>query len=98
MDIWPVLTQGAKSPHTAILLSATVCGKAAVRAGDWKLLHNHDYELYNLASDIGETKNLAASNPAKLAEMKDLLQQLLTHAVPSGEVGSHGKAETGIGD
>jgi arylsulfatase A-like enzyme len=40
-DIWPVLTQGAKSPHDAILL----CGfhgtqQVAIRMGDWKLLIN----------------------------------------------------------
>jgi len=40
LDIWPVLTQGAKSPHDAILLMGTVPGKAAVRMGDWKLLLN----------------------------------------------------------
>src|SRR6185369_16462802 len=40
LDIWPVLTQGAKSPHDAILLSGLAPGKAAVRMGDWKLLLN----------------------------------------------------------
>lgn len=38
-DVWPMLTQGAPSPHDAILSvqSPTV---AAVRMGDWKLLMN----------------------------------------------------------
>ncbi|MEO8496709.1 MAG: arylsulfatase [Planctomycetota bacterium] len=39
LDVWSTITQGAKSPHDAILL----CGqptKAAVRSGDWKLLLN----------------------------------------------------------
>jgi arylsulfatase A-like enzyme len=40
LDIWPVLTQGAKSPHDALLLHSTVPGRAAVRMGDWKLLLN----------------------------------------------------------
>lgn len=104
-DVWPVLVEGAKSPHDAILLSGTTFGKAAVRAGDWKLLYGeHDkagrkqknkknsheeYQLYNLANDIGETKNLAASNPEKLAEMKELLQRLLKDAVPSGSSDKH---------
>lgn len=38
-DVWPMLTQGAPSPHDAILCvqSTTV---AAVRMGDWKLVMN----------------------------------------------------------
>ena len=99
-DIWPVLTQGAKSPHDAILLSGIVVGKAAVRAGDWKLIHGQsehkgnkgkgantrtdEYMLFNLAHDIGEKHNLADKNPEKLAEMKEILSRLLKDAVPSG--------------
>ena len=100
-DIWPVLTQGAKSPHDAILLSGTVIGKTAVRAGDWKLLLGQsdgkeekekdakmskgEDLLFNLAEDIGEKNNLADKNPEKLAEMKGILDRLLKDAVPSGD-------------
>jgi arylsulfatase A-like enzyme len=41
-------------------------------AGDWKLmefLEDGRLELYNLREDIGETKNLAASNSAKAREL-----------------------------
>ncbi len=38
LDIWPALTQGAKSPHDAILLCGTRPTSYALRAGDWKLL------------------------------------------------------------
>ena len=40
-------------------------GAVAVRSGNWKLVRTDDYlpwELYDLASDPGETKNLAAEN------------------------------------
>jgi arylsulfatase A-like enzyme len=33
-------------------------------------------ELYNLADDIGETKNLAAQHPEVVKEMTELLQQV----------------------
>ena len=48
--------------------------RAAVRLGDWKYIRRGDggEELYNLATDIGETTSLAASNPAKLAELRAL--------------------------
>ncbi len=99
LDIWPVLTSGAKSPHDAILLMGTVPGKAAIRMGDWKLLRNPSevdaeeaddksaaagLELYNLAEDISEKKNLAASNPEKVKELNTRLDELLKDAVPPG--------------
>lgn len=34
-------------------------------------------ELYDLRADIGETRNLAASNPKKLREMADTLTEFL---------------------
>lgn len=39
LDIWPMLTKGAASPHDAILsVSTQGPARAAVRMGDWKLL------------------------------------------------------------
>ncbi len=43
-----------------------------IQSGDWKLmefLEDGRLELYNLAEDIGETKNLSQSNPEKAAEL-----------------------------
>ncbi len=40
LDIWPVLTRGAISPHQEILLMGSQPGEAAIRRGDWKLLVN----------------------------------------------------------
>jgi len=48
-----------------------------VQSGDWKLMEFHEdgrLELYNLASDIGETKNLAKQNPEKTRELHDRLK------------------------
>ncbi len=48
-----------------------------MRDGDWKLIEwfeeGRSLELYNLASDIGEQKNLAERNPAKVRELHDKL-------------------------
>ncbi len=47
----------------------------AVRRDDWKLLINADGsrpELYNLAADKAEKKNLAAEKPEIVAELKQL--------------------------
>jgi arylsulfatase A len=44
----------------------------AVRDGDWKFIVHYDTavpELYNLATDLGETRNVAARNPERAREM-----------------------------
>jgi arylsulfatase A-like enzyme len=47
----------------------------AIRHGDWKLVKARDIAepaLFNLAKDIGEQTNLAASQPERVAELKGL--------------------------
>ncbi|MDX2032555.1 MAG: sulfatase-like hydrolase/transferase [Blastocatellia bacterium] len=48
----------------------------AMRAGDWKLLFlDNTLRLYDLAADPGERVNLAATNGAKLNELRALYDQ-----------------------
>lgn len=49
---------------------------SAIRLGDFKLIHDLEldtYELYNLKTDIGETKNIASTLPEKTTELKEML-------------------------
>lgn len=59
----------------------------ALRQGSWKFIPAPDgakkgkragsaFQLYNLAEDIAESKNVAAQNPAKAKELQELLQQI----------------------
>ena len=53
----------------------------SVHVGDWKLIRTfyygednaHEYRLYNLRDDIGESNNLAKDHPAKVQELGDLI-------------------------
>lgn len=120
LDVWPMLTQSASSPHDAIL-SVRSPTQAALRMRDWKLISRGEFnaaesdtdsakaakprarakkrqqqaepfELYNLASDIGETSNLASKEPDRVAEMSARLAEFLKDAVPSGApAGSDGE-------
>jgi arylsulfatase A len=48
----------------------------AVRAGDWKLIEFYEdmrVELYNLKEDISEAHDLAKGQPAKAAELRQML-------------------------
>ncbi len=49
----------------------------AIRQGDWKLVKNNrePVALYNLANDIGETNNLAAAHPERVAALKAAWKQ-----------------------
>lgn len=52
---------------------------AALRQGDWKLItffENGTAELYNLAYDPGETRDLATAEPTRVAEMKQRLAEI----------------------
>ncbi len=88
LDIWPVLTAGAKSPHDILILNGTKRGQAAIRMGDWKLLVGvgGEDQLYNLADDLGEKKNLATEKPDKLKELRARYDAMMKTAVPTGEV------------
>lgn len=51
---------------------------AAIREGDWKLIefyHYNDFELYNLANDLGEQNNLSKSHPSKAKELREKLNK-----------------------
>jgi arylsulfatase A len=55
-------------------------GRKALRKGDWKLVQYDVFipektttELYNLATDIGEEKNVAAENPELVKELLQLM-------------------------
>lgn len=51
---------------------------SVIRKGDWKLHHyfeNDEYELYNLALDLGEKNDLSQTNPEKLKELLNELNE-----------------------
>jgi len=80
-DILPALLaeRPAKPCRESIVVQAGG-GALGVRQGQWKYIPNEGKkakggpELYDLSTDLGETKNLAASNPAKVKELADLLR------------------------
>jgi arylsulfatase A-like enzyme len=54
---------------------------STIRSGDWKAIYFYDrqrWELYQLATDPGETLNLAEKEPARLTELATALSKRLT--------------------
>lgn len=82
----PVLKQeGELERDTLFTWFPHLIPAASVRQGDWKLIYrwepHREYpetrELYDLANDIGETKNLAAEHPEKVAELEKRIEQFI---------------------
>ena len=52
----------------------------AIRSGNWKLIEKFDdqtasrFELYNLATDVSETHNVASDEPDRLFHLQEMLQ------------------------
>ena len=68
VNLLPFLTGNIQgSPHNALFWSFRA--KMAYRKGDWKIVQDggsRPVELYNLAEDVEERKNLASTHPQKL--------------------------------
>ena len=65
-DIWPTLAEGTPSPNEDILINVEAF-RGAIRKGNWKLvkiaLLPGKTELFDLATDPGETTNVAEQHP-----------------------------------
>lgn len=75
VDLLPFLTGSNEArPHESLFWRFGP--QWAVRHGDWKLVVSRSGsgapELYNLASDLSESKDLAKAEPAKVAELQKL--------------------------
>jgi arylsulfatase A-like enzyme len=97
-DIWPTLTEGKPSPHEAILLNVTPSGgavrkgdwKLVVKNGEddpdngaaRKKANARSVELFDLKADPYEQTNLSEKEPARLAELKEVLARYAAQAVP----------------
>ena len=59
---------------------------STIRHGDWKLIYYHvdeRFQLFHLAADLGETRNLAKSNPERVHELASELSDILrSHSAP----------------
>jgi arylsulfatase A-like enzyme len=83
MDIWPAISQGKSSGRNEIVYNIEPF-RGAVRNGDWKLVWRailpSSLELYNLADDPYETKNIAAQHADKVKTLQNRIEQLATES------------------
>lgn len=87
-NLWPQLSGSAPARPRAIYLAAPGFRAQALRDGDWKLIVPRagakpgagrgagEPELFDLANDPHETRNLAAAMPEKVAAMQARLAEI----------------------
>lgn len=80
-DPLPSLTTSASTPHETFYFSYRK--HAALRAGNWKVVRENPKEkwmLFNLKSDVGETKDLSLSQPKIVTQLARKFQEWETKA------------------
>lgn len=108
VNVWSSILEGRPSPRTEVVYNVEPF-RGAVRQGDWKLVWSAliptRVELYNLADDPYETKNLADANPQQVLAMQARLNALGAEAAKPlaliyvTSVGlAHGKPALSTGD
>jgi arylsulfatase A-like enzyme len=87
-NVWPAVSrQQTQMPARTLYTAAPGFRAQAVRHGDWKLVVTHGnakkappatptVELFNLATDPGETKNVASEKSEVLAQMRQRLAEV----------------------
>lgn len=104
LDISPVVHGGGDSPRNEMVFYSSKGDLHGLRQGDWKLRietkrkknskakipSTTTTELFNLADDISESKNLAESMPEKVEalrkRMKELDDEITANIRPRGQV------------
>ena len=84
VNLIPFLTGANKAaPHDSLYWRW--CGQAAIREGDWKLLHAGKREyLFNLKADVEENHNLLAQHPEIAKRLRDKLTAWSMELHPPG--------------
>ncbi len=71
-DPLPVLRGDAESPHDSFRF--TYRNHAAFRGGDWKIVRtapDEPWQLFDLSRDVGESNDLATSEPERVRELSE---------------------------
>ena len=98
VDVLPALLgeAGAKGRDELVLQNNNQA-PLALRSGSWKLITrpNGEPELYDLASDLSETKDLAADQPERVAQLMARLNAIRGTDLPATKAGEAKKKKKG---
>lgn len=97
IDVWPALAEGKQLPERPILINTTP-QNGALRMGNWKVVRKggaddpddadkstageESLELFDLANDPYESKNVAKENVEQVSKLLKILDAYAAQAVP----------------
>jgi arylsulfatase A-like enzyme len=80
VNVWPQLTREKPAEERTLYWAGVNFREQAVRVGDWKLIiprgDNPKVELFDLAKDPREERNLAKDHPEKVTELRAVLTKV----------------------
>ena len=86
VDVWKTISEGARSPRSEIVYNVEMF-RASVRNGNWKLVWRTTLpatvELFDIARDPGETRNVAGDHPDVVAALQRRVDVLAKEMAPS---------------
>lgn len=71
------LLKGSDKPIRQFAVSCAGSGAPGFRSGEWKLILRNKAQLYNLAQDIGETRDLAGREPERVKQMQAQFEEII---------------------
>ena len=79
VSLLPALLGKSDAPTREATIHQSMGGDLAIRQGPWKLIFTKSgsRELYNLESDLSETKDVLAANPEVVAKLTALMQRYI---------------------
>jgi predicted Zn-dependent protease len=78
----------AEALYAESLFGRLTCRWSALRgwvSGDWKLVEGAETELFDLAADPGEARNLAAQEQPRVERMREALKAAVRKMAPAGD-------------
>ncbi len=90
-DLGPALRGqrlGSQAIYAESLFARLNCRWSSLRSlleGDWKFIQGAEPELFNLATDPSERKNLAAEEPERTRKMQEALKVAVRSMAPGGD-------------
>jgi len=98
VSILPALNGTSKEPLREAIIHQAPNRDLAIRQGPWKLIFSGgEHELYDLKTDLGETRNVAGANPDVVSRLTALMNKYIIEGRSTAGAAQKNEAVISIG-